>query len=149
MNTGTACGYLPQFGTVFTFAPFFILAIVIFFYRSQANPGWILSLGTGLIIGGAFGNLVDRLRYGFVVDFVQILSIPVFNVADASVSTAVVLLIYWSLREDQKQAAAEGPVSAVAHGASSKLMISFIVLLGILVFIGAIVCIWLPRFLPR
>lgn len=148
-NTGTACGYLPQFGTLFTFAPFLILAIVILFYRQQPRPSWLLSLGTGLIIGGAFGNLVDRLRLGYVVDFVQVSRWPVFNVADAAVSTAVVLMLFWSLREDATMHVAGEGVATRGAGTSWKLALSFLVLLGILALLGVVVCVYLPANLPR
>jgi signal peptidase II len=149
INTGTACGYLPQFGSLFTFAPFLILAIVILFYRQQQRRNWLLSIGTGLIIGGAFGNLADRLRLGYVVDFVQVSRWPVFNVADAAVSTAVVLLLFWSLREDSaKQVNMEGVVTK-GVGTSFKLALSFLVLLGVLAVIGVVVCVYIPSNLPR
>jgi signal peptidase II len=149
INTGTACGYLPQFGSLFTFAPFLILAIVILFYRQQRRPDWLLSLGTGLIVGGAFGNLSDRLRLGYVVDFVQVSRWPVFNVADAAVSTAVVLMLFWSLREDSiKQVTAEGVVTG-GPGESWKLALSFLVILGVLAVLGVLVCVYLPANLPR
>lgn len=149
INTGTACGYLPQFGSLFTFAPFLILAIVIIFYRQQRTPSWLLSIGTGLIIGGAFGNLADRLRLGYVVDFVQLSRWPVFNVADAAVSTAVVMMLFWSLREDStKQVTAEG-VETQGAGLSLKLALSFLILLGVLAALGVVVCVYLPGQLMR
>lgn len=150
INTGTACGYLPQFGYIFTFAPFLILAIVVLFYRQQRQPGWLLSIGTGLIIGGAFGNLADRLRLGYVVDFVQVSRWPVFNVADAAVSTAVVIMLFWSLREDSaKQVTPEGVMVQTGSGTSWKLLLSFIALLGVMAALGLFVCVYLPTNLPR
>lgn len=150
INTGTACGYLPQFGYVFTFAPFLILAMVVVFYRQQREPSWLLSIGTGLIIGGAFGNLADRLRLGYVVDFVQVSRWPVFNVADAAVSTAVVIMLFWSLREDSaKQITPEGVVIQSGGGASWKVLLSFLALLGVLAVLGLFVCVYLPANLPR
>ncbi len=154
-NTGTACGYFPQFGQLFTFAPFLILAVVIYFYRSQPQPGWLLTLGTGLIIGGAFGNLVDRLRLGYVVDFIYVYRWPVFNIADAAVSTAVVLLLFWSLREDSSRPAtgAEGEAmtagTAARQGISWKLIVSFAVLLGVVALMATLVCVVLPAYIPR
>lgn len=163
INTGTACGYLPQFGMVFTFAPFLILAIVIIFYRSQPRPSWLLTVAVGLIIGGAFGNLVDRLRFGYVVDFVQVGAFPIFNVADASVSTAVVIMLLWSLREDASQArrvpagavtpggdsvsgelAAALPGSADSSGSSWKLAALFLAVLGVVAALGYFVCVIVP-----
>lgn len=148
-NTGTACGYLPQFGSIFTFAPFLILAIVIIFYRQQQHPGWLLSIGTGLIIGGAFGNLADRLRQGFVVDFIQVSRWPVFNVADAAVSTAVVMMLFWSLKEETGRTVTAEGVALPGRGVSMKLVLSFLVLLGILAVIGTVVCVYIPSQLNK
>lgn len=150
MNTGTACGYFPQTNGIFSFAPLLILAIVIFFYWQQRRPGWLISIGTGLIIGGAIGNLVDRLRLGYVVDFVQVSRWPVFNISDAAVSTAVVLLLLWSLREESSQGPAQGQPGSVANkGLSWKLGVSFLVLLGVLAVLATVVCVWLPQYLYR
>ncbi|MGE5138796.1 MAG: signal peptidase II [Rudaea sp.] len=150
MNTGAVCGYFPQTNIIFTFAPFLILAIVILFYRQQREPGWLLSIGTGLIIGGAIGNLIDRIRYGFVVDFVQVSRWPVFNVSDAAVSTAVVLLLLWSLREEAGTTARDGGAAAASRASVSwKLMLSFLVLLGILAVLGVVVCVLIPQYLYR
>jgi lipoprotein signal peptidase len=149
-NTGTACGFFPQLSIVFTLAPFFILAVVIWFYRSQKNPSWLLSVGVGLIIGGAFGNLVDRLRLGYVVDFVSVAHLPVFNVADFAVSTAVVIMLLWSLREDSSRPQA---VTTDATGESDqqvkkdsswKLGLVFIGILGLVIVGGYFICVILP-----
>lgn len=144
-NTGTACGYFPQLSIVFTFAPFLILAAVIWFYRSQSKPSWLLSLAIGLIIGGAIGNLIDRLRLGYVVDFVQVGTFPIFNVADAAVSTAVVLMLLWSLREETHSQTAPNAGETVAPAKSSwKLGAVFV---GVLVVLGAMtyfVCVFVP-----
>lgn len=142
-NTGTACGYFPQMGAVFTFAPFLILAIVIVFYRQQRRADWLLTISTGLIIGGAFGNLADRLRFGYVVDFIRVYNWPVFNVADAAVSTAVVLMLFWSLREDVgKTTATTGAVSS--GSVSWKLGLSFLGLMAVLAVVGYFVCVVVP-----
>ncbi len=150
MNTGTACGYFPQTNTLFSFAPLLIVAIVLYFYFSQVRPGWLLSIGTGLIIGGAFGNLIDRLRLGFVMDFVQISRWPVFNVSDAAVTTAVVVLLLWSLREESSQTEKQGQAGGTAgKGLSWKLTVAFLTLLGVLAVLGVVVCVWLPQILYR
>lgn len=147
-NTGTACGYFPQLSFLFTLAPFFILAVVIWFYRSQSTPSWLLSIGVGLIIGGAFGNLLDRLRLGFVVDFVQIGTFPVFNVADSAVSTAVVIMLLWSLREDSlhPQNSSSQPADAAAGRSDSswKIGLVFIGVLAVVAVVGYFVCVMIP-----
>lgn len=154
INTGTACGYFPQLSFVFTLAPFAIVPVVLWFYRSQQNPSLLFSVGVGLIVGGALGNLVDRLRLGYVVDFIQIGTFPVFNVADASVSTAVVLMLLWSLREDVARSAAteatveggsgETTLVAKASNDSWKIGLSFLAIFGIIVALGFVLCVYVP-----
>ncbi|MBI4675266.1 MAG: signal peptidase II [Chloroflexi bacterium] len=147
-NTGTACGYFPQLSMLFTVAPFFILAVVVWFYRSQKKPSWLLSIGIGLIIGGAVGNLVNRLQLGYVIDFVQVGTFPIFNVADASVSTAVVLMLLWSLREDTahaKPADAASDAVPVTPNASWKLGAIFLGVLGVVAVLAYFVCVFVPE----
>lgn len=143
-NTGTACGYFPQLSIVFTFAPFLILAAVIWFYRSQAKPSWLLSLAIGLIVGGAIGNLIDRLRLGYVVDFVQVGTFPIFNVADAAVSTAVVLMLLWSLREESHAQPSSGGAQDAAVKSSWKLGAVFVGVLLVLAVLTYFVCVFVP-----
>ncbi|MBL0318850.1 MAG: signal peptidase II [Alphaproteobacteria bacterium] len=66
----------------------------------------IMPVGTGLIIGGAFGNVVDRLRYGYVIDFLDFhlgeYHWPAFNVADSVIFIGVTLLCFGSVLEDYR-----------------------------------------------
>lgn len=67
----------------------------------------LMAWGLGLIIGGAIGNAIDRLRFGYVVDFLDFgaLHFPwVFNVADAAISIGVALLLWHFVRQEQKAA---------------------------------------------
>ena len=92
-NTGAAFGMLQGFGDVFTVLAI-LVAIAIIYYFPQVPPqDWVLRLAMGLQLGGALGNLVDRLTVGSVTDFISIGTFPVFNVADASISTGVDILI--------------------------------------------------------
>jgi signal peptidase II len=88
-------------------APVFaVLSIVvvglIVAYHARAGRDVLLSVTLGLLLGGALGNLVDRIRLGYVVDFVDAgvgdLRWYTFNVADASISCAIVLLVLLALR---------------------------------------------------
>lgn len=69
------------------------------FRRAQAGPSsfWMISLG--LILGGAFGNLLDRVRVGGVVDFLDFRVWPVFNVADSCITIGAALMIWDLLRK--------------------------------------------------
>jgi signal peptidase II len=103
-NTGAAFGMLPQFGGFFMVVAVVVIAgIVLFFHHlPTANP-WI-RLSLGLQLGGALGNLIDRLNYGFVVDFVDIGFWPIFNVADLSIVLGVAVLAYHLWDEDEPPA---------------------------------------------
>jgi signal peptidase II len=71
-------------------------------YQSKVGASALLSFALGLLLGGAVGNLADRVRLGYVVDFVDAglgsLRFYTFNVADAAISTALLLLILAALR---------------------------------------------------
>jgi hypothetical protein len=121
--------------------------VVIWFYRSQKSPSWLLSIGVGLIMGGAFGNLLDRLRVGYVIDFVQVGWFPIFNVADSAISTAVVLMLLWSLREDAARVpSADGGEGSVgtASDSSWKLGLVFVGILAVVAVAVYFVCVFIP-----
>jgi signal peptidase II len=70
-----------------------LLALLLYFATHAARP--LIWLPTGLLLGGALGNLLDRIRHGSVVDFVQLpLGWPPFNLADASIVLGVLLLLF-------------------------------------------------------
>jgi len=93
-NTGSAFGIFRDQNTPLILVSFLGIAILIMIYRSQRMPTGLLRLSLGLQIGGAMGNLVDRLRLGHVTDFVDVGAWPIFNVADASIITGLVILAY-------------------------------------------------------
>lgn len=93
-NTGSAFGIFQNQNTALIAVSFVGIAILILIYRSQRVPTGLLRLSLGLQIGGAVGNLVDRLRLGHVTDFVDVGDWPVFNVADASIVTGLVILAW-------------------------------------------------------
>jgi signal peptidase II len=116
-NTGVAFGLLQGLGNLFVVAHA-IAAVAIIVYSRRLPPGqWLLRLALGLALGGALGNFVDRVRQGYVVDFIDVnfwpfTDFPVFNVADSSIVVGVALLIgllMWEDRQERlKQQAAEG-----------------------------------------
>jgi signal peptidase II len=74
-----------------------IVALVIYHERDQAPQASLLTVGIGLLIGGAIGNLIDRLAFGYVLDFIDIgvgsLRFWTFNIADAGISLGIVILL--------------------------------------------------------
>jgi len=92
-NTGVAFSLFQDGGTtliVFTVAA--MVAVAAFFLGRPERPGvW---LPVGLLLGGAGGNLVDRIREGAVTDFVDLPLWPAFNVADMAITVGVLALLY-------------------------------------------------------
>ena len=99
-NTGAAFGLFPTGSTLFTFvAAGVALCIVIYNFRLPAhNTAYRVALG--LMLGGALGNLIDRLRQDHVTDFFDFGPWPVFNVADLCIVSGVILMAVLMLREE-------------------------------------------------
>ena len=93
-NTGSAFGIFQDQNTPLIVVSILGVGILIMIYRSQRVPSSLLRLSLGLQIGGAVGNLLDRLRLGHVTDFMDVGAWPVFNVADAAIITGLVILAY-------------------------------------------------------
>jgi signal peptidase II len=91
-NHGIAFGFSPGSGLVVTILIGVALALLlVYFARHTATP-WIW-LPTGMLLGGAIGNILDRVRHGSVTDFVKLpLGWPPFNLADASITLGILLL---------------------------------------------------------
>ena len=91
-NTGSAFGLFSGQTFFLILASFAGIGILLLVYRHNPVPSLLLRLSLGLQLGGALGNLIDRLRMGHVTDFVDVGSWPVFNVADASIVVGIVIL---------------------------------------------------------
>jgi signal peptidase II len=107
-NRGGLFGLLQ--GNVYVFAVLSIVVVgLIVAYHARSGHDPMLSVTLGLLLGGALGNLIDRVRLGYVVDFVDAgignLRWYTFNVADASISCAIVLLLILALRPTARSAA--------------------------------------------
>jgi signal peptidase II len=96
-NTGAAFSILP--GATWLFVPVTVLAIamVVYFHRTLRERGPWIQVILGAILAGALGNLTDRLRLGYVVDFVSLgigdVRFPTFNVADSAVVLGIGALV--------------------------------------------------------
>jgi signal peptidase II len=100
-NTGAAFGLFPDHGAIFMVVAVVVIAAIIFYYRHLPGEQWLIQISLGLQLGGALGNLVDRLRYGHVIDFIDFKVWPVFNVADSSIFVGVVILAFYLLRDGE------------------------------------------------
>lgn len=103
-NTGVAFGLLP--GGSHLFVGVAIVAVVgILTYCAGLSLGrWPLELSLGLMLGGAVGNLLDRLAHGHVIDFIDFKVWPVFNLADSSIVIGTVILAIHLWRDREQSA---------------------------------------------
>jgi signal peptidase II len=91
-NRGVAFGFLGDGGAIVLVVTLAALALLLgYFARHAERP--LLWLPTGLVLGGAFGNLVDRIHQGYVTDFIHVPHWPAFNVADMCITGGVVALL--------------------------------------------------------
>jgi signal peptidase II len=92
-NRGIAFGMFSDGGVLLVlFALAALVALLVFFHRHRDRP--LVWLPTGLLIGGATGNLIDRTREGAVTDFIDLPLWPAFNVADIAITFGVLSLLY-------------------------------------------------------
>jgi len=95
-NSGALFGLFRDNALLFGIVSLFVIGLIVVYHR-QVGSSVYLSIALGLLLGGALGNVTDRLRLGYVVDFVDIgiggFRWYTFNVADAAISVAIVMLI--------------------------------------------------------
>lgn len=99
-NSGAAFGFLNQASGwqnwFFIAVAFTVSVVIVFMIRNLSRNDLQTAVALSLILGGAIGNLIDRVRLGYVVDFIQLYyktwSWPVFNIADSAITIGAVLL---------------------------------------------------------
>ena len=94
VNTGSAFGLFSDYTLLLTIGSLIGIAFVLyFFYKNSFNVIW-MRISLSLIVGGAVGNLIDRVRDGGVVDFISVGWWPAFNIADSAISIGMAILIF-------------------------------------------------------
>ena len=93
LNTGSAFGLFAGFTNLLVVASIIGIVFILFVFLKQNNNVIWLRLSLGLIVGGALGNLFDRVKDGAVVDFISVGWWPAFNIADSSISIGMGLLL--------------------------------------------------------
>ncbi len=101
-NFGGAFGIFQHQKLFFIAAAFVSVTCVLYFFEDIKELGKLSFLSASLIFGGAIGNLIDRIRFGYVVDFLDLRWWPVFNVADVALTIGVALLFIELIRFGQK-----------------------------------------------
>jgi signal peptidase II len=92
-NTGSAFGLFKGINLFFVFFSIAVIIAIFYYLRQAKEKEKIVVFSIGLLLGGTIGNLIDRISYGAVIDFLDFRIWPVFNIADSAVTISVILLI--------------------------------------------------------
>ena len=99
-NDGAAFGLLDNMNTLLAVTTVVVIVVLAIYYFVPPLDHWLPRLGLALILGGALGNLIDRLYQGRVTDFINFSHYPAFNLADSGITLGVIAiavsLIFWS-----------------------------------------------------
>jgi signal peptidase II len=101
LNPGAAFGLLPNQRALFIAAAVLLLAFLLGLLKYVKKQPLCLQTGASLIAGGAMGNLIDRIRMGEVVDFLDFRVWPVFNIADAAICIGAGCVL-WSMMKNKE-----------------------------------------------
>lgn len=106
LNPGAAFGILQHYTGFFVLVALVMSAAVIYYYPRIPAGYTLMRLGIGLMVGGAFGNVIDRIKTGYVVDFLDFRIWPVFNIADIAIVSGVCCIffnvVFLSHKEDEQ-----------------------------------------------
>jgi signal peptidase II len=98
-NTGISWGLLKGNSSLLLWISIIILGAIIYFYDDLSKA----KLGTNLVIIGAISNILDRIIFGYIVDYVDFGFFPVFNIADACITLGGIYIILWFLFFDKNK----------------------------------------------
>jgi len=101
-NTGVAFGMFQNNNVLFAILVSIIAVIIIIYYPSLTEDDWYLKVALSLQLGGAVGNLIDRITIGHVTDFISVGDFAVFNIADSCVTIGVGVMILGMWIQERK-----------------------------------------------
>jgi signal peptidase II len=107
-NSGAAFGIFQNGNLFFTILAIIIILLILYYYPHTERQDWWLRVAMAMQFAGATGNLIDRLFFAHVTDYISVGNFAIFNVADASITTGVAVLIIgvWLKDHAEKRAAA-------------------------------------------
>jgi len=119
-NSGAAFGLFQGWSSVFIVIAIVVIVALVWYYFQLSDGDWLVQVALGLQLGGALGNLIDRLRFGgAVIDFIDLnfwplQNWPVFNIADSSIVVGVSLLTLVMVFEGWFEEPAGGQLATAA-----------------------------------
>ncbi|MFH1799175.1 MAG: signal peptidase II [Candidatus Omnitrophota bacterium] len=100
-NTGAAFGIFKSYPHLFIVIAFLAVGFILYHLRKAHTISILERTAFCFILGGIFGNLIDRIRFGYVVDFIDFRIWPVFNVADSFITMGAIMLL-WLILERKR-----------------------------------------------
>lgn len=129
-NTGAAFSMLSDHRWVFMVFSVISMGLIIFLLAKEYKRHMLMNISLGMILGGGIGNMIDRVRLGYVVDFFQtdFMEFAIFNVADCFITVGAVLLAVYVLffepkverRLDEEQKAAEAVEAGIEENGENE-----------------------------
>jgi len=111
-NTGSAFGLFPNQTLILTIAAVVGILVIVYFFLKGGGTSVLLGLSLTLQLSGAIGNIIDRIAYGYVVDFIDLRVWPIFNVADSAITIGFLMLaLVLILGKDKKGKAGDASPS--------------------------------------
>lgn len=114
-NRGAAFGLFQSGGPVLALLTGVAIGFILYYSRRAGQMHRLMTPAFALLLGGALGNLVDRVRFGHVVDFIYVSFWPTFNLADAAITFGVALLAYCLIVAPSPESVPAGESSAAAR----------------------------------
>lgn len=97
-NPGAAFGIFPYRTTLFIIVTLAVIAFIFYYFKNLPRQYFLMRLGLALQLAGAIGNLIDRVRTGYVIDFIDLAFWPpIFNVADVAIVVGIIIFVcsFW------------------------------------------------------
>ena len=114
-NSGIAFGFFASATSIVIVVTAVAVGWMLVFFSRSGGRHPVLPVALGLVLGGSLGNLLDRVRLGYVVDFIAIGIWPKFNLADTMISIGIVLMLWSGMREHPPQHASERTANEDQH----------------------------------
>jgi signal peptidase II len=115
-NTGAAFGLFKNANPIFMGLAVIVSLVIIYYYPRVPESEKVVRFALSLQLAGALGNLIDRIVFGNVTDFISVGNFAIFNVADSSITLGVIILliaVWWQDRKEKKKSATQNPQETV------------------------------------
>lgn len=120
-NTGSAFGLFQDQNLPLLFVSLVGVAVLAYIYQTQERPTHLLRVSIALMLGGALGNLIDRIHQGRVTDFIDVGPWPVFNIADSAIVVGLIMMGWLLLLRRDQPETAEASLSGIHYDATCPL----------------------------